>query len=140
MGKLCFFIGHQDSPDSLYPALLAEIERHITELGVTEFLAGGYGHFDRMAASAVAELKKRYPVTLTRLLAYHPGEHPVSLSAAFDGSWYPDLTGVPHKAAIPRANRAAIDRADFVIAHAVFPGNARDLTEYAEKHIPATSI
>ncbi len=31
--KICFFIGHRDTPDAIYPALLAQVERHITELG-----------------------------------------------------------------------------------------------------------
>ena len=30
--KTCFFIGHRDAPDTIYSALLAEVERHITEL------------------------------------------------------------------------------------------------------------
>ena len=34
MKKTCFFIGHRDAPDTIYPALLAEVERHITEFGV----------------------------------------------------------------------------------------------------------
>lgn len=32
----CFFIGHREAPDSLLPHLSAEIERHITEYGVTD--------------------------------------------------------------------------------------------------------
>lgn len=32
----CFFIGHREAPDSLRPQLSAEIERHITEYGVTD--------------------------------------------------------------------------------------------------------
>ena len=34
----CFFIGHREAPDSLLPELSAEIERHIVECGVTDFL------------------------------------------------------------------------------------------------------
>lgn len=36
----CFFVGHREAPDSLLPKLSAEIERHITEYGVTEFVVG----------------------------------------------------------------------------------------------------
>ena len=32
----CFFIGHREAPDSLLPQLSAEIERHITEYGVSK--------------------------------------------------------------------------------------------------------
>ena len=31
----CFFIGHRDTPDTVLPALAAEVERHIMEDGVT---------------------------------------------------------------------------------------------------------
>ncbi len=30
-GRTCFFIGHREAPDSLFPILAAEVERHITE-------------------------------------------------------------------------------------------------------------
>ena len=43
--KTHFFIGHRDAPDTIYPALLAKVERHITELGVGEFIVGNYGRF-----------------------------------------------------------------------------------------------
>ena len=78
MRKTCFFIGHRDAPDTIYPGLLAEVERHITELGVGEFIVGHYGRFDSLAARAVKESKVRYPeVELTLLLPYHPAKKPV---------------------------------------------------------------
>ena len=48
--KSCFFIGHRNAPETLRPLLDAAIERHISEYGVTEFVAGHYGRFDYMAA------------------------------------------------------------------------------------------
>lgn len=73
----CFFIGHREAPDSLLPKLSAEIERHITEYGVTEFVVGRYGRFDSLAAKCVKAAKKRHPgVTLTLLLPYHPYDRP----------------------------------------------------------------
>lgn len=65
----CFFIGHREALDSLLPQLFAEIERHITEYGVTEFVVGRYGRFDALAAKCIKAAKKRHPeVTLTLLL------------------------------------------------------------------------
>ena len=61
MAKSCFFIGHRDANDEIYPALLTEVERHVTERSVTDFFVGHYGSFDRMAAQAVKEAKKRHP-------------------------------------------------------------------------------
>lgn len=37
----CFFIGHRAAPEELFPALAQEVERHITEFGVREFIVGG---------------------------------------------------------------------------------------------------
>ncbi len=58
-GKTCFFLGHRDAPDDLLPALEREVERHITQYGVTEFAAGHYGRFDAPAARAVKNAKER---------------------------------------------------------------------------------
>ena len=83
--KTCFYIGHRDAPDTIYPALLAEVERHITELGVGEFIVGHYGRFDSLAARAVKELKAQYSeVELTLLLPYHPAKRPIQKPEEFD--------------------------------------------------------
>ena len=57
----CFFIGHREAPDSLLPQLSVEIERHITEYGVTDFVVCRYGHFDALVAKCVKAAKKRHP-------------------------------------------------------------------------------
>ena len=70
---ICFFIGHRESGDELLPALTEAVERHITEYGITSFMVGRYGNFDKLAARVVIDEKKRHPeVTLTLLLPYHP--------------------------------------------------------------------
>ena len=99
-GNSCFFIGHHDAPESIYPALLAQVERHITEYAVTDFFVGRYGSFDRMAARAVRTAKVEHPtVKLTLLLPYHPaGCKPEQAEdfASFDGTCYPaGLESVP---------------------------------------------
>ena len=85
--NICFFIGHRDTPDSIYPDLLRAVEEHITKYGVTEFIVGHYGSFDFLAARAVTELKTRHPgVKLTMLLPYHPSERKIKMPEGFDGS------------------------------------------------------
>lgn len=59
--KTCFFIGHREAPDSLLPILDAEVERHITEFNVMDFVVGRYGRFDSMATRCVKAAKKRHP-------------------------------------------------------------------------------
>lgn len=133
--SLCFFIGHRDTPDSLFKPLSDAVERHIVEYGVTEFVVGGYGRFDPLAAKAVSEAKKRHPeVTLTLLLPYHPQERPVPLPPGFDGTFYPPgMETVPRRAAIVRANRYMADHCSFLIAYAEHSAsNAAALVAHAQ--------
>lgn len=55
--KRCFFIGHREASKEIYPALYVAVERHIVAYGVTAFIVGLYGGFDRLAASTVKEIK-----------------------------------------------------------------------------------
>ena len=132
--KSCFFIGHREAGAEIYAELRAAVERHIVEFGVTEFLVGHYGGFDRLAARAVIEAKKTHPeVMLILLLPYHPAECAIEAPEGFDGTYYPpDMEYVPHRAAIVRANRYVVGHADCLIAYAWHPGsNARNLVDYA---------
>ena len=53
--KSCFFIGHREASSEILPALQNAVEQHIVEYGVTEFIVGHYGGFDRLAARAVID-------------------------------------------------------------------------------------
>ena len=133
-GKTCFFAGHRDVPTEIRPALQAEVERHILTLGVTEFIVGHYGRFDRLAAETVIAAKQTHPsVLLLLLLPYHPSERPVELPAGFDGTYYPPgMETVPRKVSIIRANHYALDHSDCLIACVLHPAsNTQKLLEYA---------
>lgn len=85
--SICFFIGHRNAPETLKPLLAEAVERHIAEYGVTKFVVGHYGAFDRMAASTVRDAKKRYPeVTLTLLIPYYPYKYWEAVADVYDGS------------------------------------------------------
>ena len=134
--KSCFFIGHRESSEEIYPALYAAVEQHIVEYGVTEFIVGHYGGFDRLSASAVKAAKQFYPdVKLILLLPYHTAERPIPTPDGFDGTFYPPgMESVPRKVAIVRANRYVVDHVDYLIAYAWHPAsNARELLEYAKR-------
>lgn len=133
---ICFFIGHREAPDGLLSEISAEIERHITEYGVTDFVVGGYGRFDTLAAKCVKEAKRCHPeVTLLLLLPYHPYDRPTPTPPGFDGTFYPPgMETVPKRAAIIRANRYMVDHSDYLIAYVWHPAsNARELVEYARR-------
>ena len=130
----CFFIGHRETMGEIYPQLEAAIERHITQLGVREFIVGNYGGFDRIAARALVAAKAQHPeIVLLLLVPYHPAERPIQAPPGFDGTFYPPgMENVPRKFAIVRANRYMVEHVDYMIAYVWHPAsNARDLVEYA---------
>ena len=133
--KSCFFIGHRDTSEDLYPALLAEVERHIIELGVTEFVVGHYGKFDRLAARAVIAAKEVHPnVSLILLLPYHPAEQLIKTPNGFDNSYYPpNMEKTPHRFAIIQGNRYMIDHVEYLIAYIRYlASNTGNFIAYAE--------
>ena len=135
-GKSCFFIGHREASSGLFPILTQVVEKHISEYGVTEFIVGGYGGFDHLAAKTVISFKQQYPqITLSLLIPYHPAERPIETPPGFDNTYYPPrMEKVPRKLAIVRANRYMADHVDYLIAYAWHPAsNARDLLDYAQR-------
>ena len=142
--KSCFFIGHREASEEIFSALTEAVEHHIVHYGVTEFIVGNYGGFDRMAARAVISAKALYPgITLLLLLSYHPAERPIETPPGFDGTFYPPgMESVPRRYAIARANRYMIDHVDYLIAYAWHPAsNAKELTAYAlRKGVVVTNL
>ena len=128
----CFFIGSHTARDFLAPLLDQAIARHITEYGVSEFVVGHYGQFDRLAAEALCRAKVRCPGIRLRLLTpYHPFDSPIPVPVGFDDTYYPEgLEAVPKRFAIPRANRLLMDTSQFLIAYPGL-GTSRELTQYA---------
>lgn len=134
--KSCFFIGHRDVNAEIYPALLAEVERHVTEHGVTDFFVGHYGGFDRMATQAVKEVKRRHhEVRLMLVLPYHPAIRPIETPKGFDGTYYPwEDERIPKRLAIIKTNQRMVETCDFLIAYAWhFLGGSGQIVEYARK-------
>jgi len=133
--KSCYFIGHHTAPNDIQERLLEAIERHITEYGVSEFIVGRYGAFDRMVQSALVKAKKRYPDIILRLLiAYHPAEQPIIPPRGFEGTYYPpELESVPRRCAIIRANQFMIKSVDYLICYDKgYVGNTRELVTIAQ--------
>ena len=134
--KRCFFIGHRDTSEAIIPILKDAIEHHIINLGVSEFVVGHDGSFDKIVAKTLLATKDRYPeIKLTLLIPYHPAERPVRLPNGFDDSLYPDgMEAVPRKTSIIRANRYAVEHSDYLIAYVGHTAsNSKDILEYAYK-------
>ena len=132
--KSCFFIGHRYADERIYEKLLAAVDTHISAYGVTDFLVGHYGDFDRMAARAVAEARRAHPgISLTMLLPYYPEDRVISVTPIFDGTFYPPgMEFCPKRYAIVRANQYAIEHSDYLIAYVTGIGKSRDFLDYAK--------
>lgn len=139
-GKTCFFIGHHDAPESIFPVLLTAVSSHI-EMGINHFIVGHYGSFDRMAARAVRLQKLVYPeITLSLLSPYHPNTTNIKIPEGFDDIIYPFENPPPKRFAIVKANQYAVKHSNNLIAYVIYSsGNAYKILHYArrreEKHL-----
>ena len=142
--KTCFFIGHRDTPKSVFPTLQTAVEHHITTYGVNNFVVGHYGSFDRLAAKAVLLAKQQHPhVTLTMLLPYHPAERIINLPEGYNGTLYPEgMEKVPRKFAIVKANQYMIEHTDYIIAYAWHTAsNTSNVLQHARsRNIPICNL
>lgn len=135
--KTCCFVGHSKVLKDISQALTDAVEQHIIEYGVTDFLVGNYGQFDRMAAATVKKSKVQHPdIRLYLMLPYLP-EHgrPLPDMKGYDSVVYPEgMEGVPYKLAIPRLNRIMVKDSDYVIAYVIHSwGGAATTLEQARK-------
>ena len=133
--KSCFFIGHREADERLLPTLVNVIERLVVSEDVTCFYVGGYGGFDRVAATAVKQVKQRYPeITLMLVLPYHPAERTVETPYGFDGTYYPEgMETVPRRFAIVQANKYMVENVDWLIAYVRHgASNSQKIIEYAK--------
>ena len=134
--KSCFFIGHRDADERLLPQLIRTIEQLVSQENVTCFYVGGYGGFDRIAAGAVKQVKRRHPeIILMLVLPYHPAERPVQTPYGFDGTYYPEgMDTVPRRFAIVQANKHMVDNVDWLVAYVRHGAcNSWKILEYAQK-------
>lgn len=134
--KSCFFTGHREADERLLPHLIRTIEQLVSQENVTCFYVGGYGGFDRIAASAVKQVKREHPeIVLMLVLPYHPAERPVEIPYGFDGTYYPEgMEAVPRRFAIVQANKRMVDSVEWLVAYVRHgASNSRKVLEYAQR-------
>ena len=127
------FCGHSDAPysEELKAWLCETIERLIAQ-GADKFYLGGYGSFDSMAASAVWNLKKKYPHICSVLVIPYLDKQVDS--SRYDYTTYPPLESVPRRYAITHRNRWMVDNADAIVAYVRHGwGGAAQTLERAKK-------
>lgn len=134
--RTCCFVGHRDPPEWVRAALTDAVVYHTEQLGVTDFLVGDYGGFDRMARAVLAELRRTRPeVGLHLMLAYLPAPgKAVDLTGCSDAIFPEGQELTPRRAAIPHLNRLMVEASDCMIAYVShISGGAYKTLEYARK-------
>ena len=127
------FIGHKEC----YGVQACDIREEIIkliEIGITDFLNGGMGHFDWMCAKIVFDLKKDYPQIHNYLVIPYL-TFTILEEKYFDSIIYPDGFEKYHfKAAIPARNKYLVDNAAHAICYVTHGwGGAAQTFERAKK-------
>ena len=125
------FCGHREVYQQ--ERIADELDRIIEKLildGATQFLLGGYGQFDMLAARAVARAKERHPdIESVLVIPYLDRQYDMTL---YDRTLYPALENVPRRFAILKRNEYMVDAADVVVAYVKYEwGGAAKALEYA---------
>lgn len=125
------FCGHDSVPDShkVREWLRHVLDQFLYEENVICYL-GGYGGFDRLAASVVRQKQKANPALQAVLILPY-------LDRKYDGSGYdytlfPPLESVPPRYAIVKRNEWMVAQADVIIAYVTHSwGGAAKTLAYA---------
>ena len=131
------FCGHRDvySSEDRLRRWLKETVRELISRGADKFYLGGYGAFDRQAASVVRELRTDHPdIESVLVLAYLDRTLDELDRATYDRTAYPPLEKVPKRFAIVRRNEWMVDASDVVVSGVTHDwGGAYRTLKYAEK-------
>lgn len=127
------FIGHSECYGIDSKMITEEIEKLILE-GITDFLSGGQGSFDRLCGRCVFELKKKYP-HINNYLVIPYLTFNIYDKDLFDAIIYPDDFEKYHfKAAIPARNKYLVNNSSVAICYITHGwGGAAQTYEYAKK-------
>lgn len=133
--SVCTFFGHADTPQEIYPALKATVERLITEQAVSHFLVGNHGAFDSMALRALRELKRKHPhIFYSVVLAYMPGKQQENPPFMPEETILPEgIETAPKRFAISWRNKWMVRQAQTVVCYIAHSwGGAAQFVKYAE--------
>lgn len=133
--KTALFIGNRDC----YQVKEADIERAIIsviENGITIFLNGGQGYFDKTCAVIVHRLKKTYP-HIKNILVIPYRDFSIFNDSLFDEIIYPfeshTFSCYTYKSGSPKRNRWSVDHSSVAICYVYRAGGAERTLKYAKK-------
>jgi len=127
------FCGHNDVPDNnkVREWLCHVLDQFVHEENVICYL-GGYGEFDRLAASVVRQKQKGNPALQAVLVI--PYLNRKYDDSGYDYTLFPPLEAVSPRYAISKRNEWMAAQADVVIAYVTHDwGGAAKMLEYARR-------
>ena len=130
---LVTFCGHRNISNAkeIKNKLFVCVEELIKR-GATEFMLGGYGEFDFLAASVVKELSGKYSYIKSILVI--PYLNIKFNTELYDYSLYPPIESVPLRFAISKRNQWMVDKSDVVVSYVInSQGGSYKTLEYAIK-------
>ena len=114
----CILFGQDDAPPELAPLLREAVERHVRDYDVTEFVVGGHGAFDRMAADAVRGVQQLDPEVRMYLLSYAYNDDTERFVPDHDGLFFPeDFYELPPEQARPLATKLVLPECTHAIVY-----------------------
>ena len=127
------FIGHRDCQGIDREQVTREIER-LVQKGVTTFLSGGMGTFDRLCEYTVEQLKLKYPHIRLFVIMPYPTFHPAHVEDTSCLVLPEGFEQYHPKAAIGKRNRYMVDHASYAICFVRYSwGGAAKTLQYAKR-------
>ena len=123
--------GHNDvaNPENVR-RWLEQTTEALMQRGATTFYLGGYGGFDRLAASVLCKVSAENPSVESILVV--PYLNRKTENDFYDGTIYPPLENVPKRLAIIKRNEWMVDHADVIVAYVLHEwGGANIMLRYA---------
>lgn len=124
------FCGHNDvtNPDDVH-RWLEHTVGGLIQRGATTFYLGGYGGFDRLAASVLHNISAANPSVESILVLPYLNRN--TEDDLYDGTIYPPLENVPKRLAIIKRNEWMVDHADVIVAYVLHEwGGANAMLQY----------
>ncbi len=129
------FCGHSDLTDEEKTRdWLFETTHLLILWGAYQFLLGGYGRFDSLAASVVWQMKRQAPnIESVLVLPYLDQKLDCSY---YDCTLYPPRENVPRRYAIVKRNEWMVDHSDTVVSYVTHGrgGAAKTLAYVKHRH------
>ena len=131
---ICTFFGHRNTPKEASVELRRILVDLIESKGVTEFLVGNQGAFDRMVRHELRRLKGIYPIKYTIVLAYLQKENALTEEEIEDTVFPEGIECVPKRFTIDFRNKWMVKKSEYVVTFVKNSfGGAAKFKEYAER-------